>query len=350
MTDFAISLRQMGAGPAGKSGDDGWTPILATVADGERCVQQVTGWTGGQGVAPISGWFIGTSGYVETIEEAADIRGSKGDPGSAVAVGSLTNDLLAPLPARTMLGNASGVDMQPAYLSPSEVRALVLENGTISNPILAKMQAGQIKGLPIGVQDGPPQDLSRDQVLDVLGFSLQDLIPAGSVLDWPFLTAPDGYLLLSGQLLSRTIYHRLWSTVETRSRIVSETEWTAGAWGTFSSGDGTTTFRLPDPRGVFIRALDGGRGTDAGRLLGSSQQDAVQRIQGGLYFGGGYGFDAITNSWGAFVPGNKINYRANTLVSDHGGSDYTAFDSAEVTRSAAETRPVNIAWNKIIRI
>ena len=44
------------------------------------------------------------------------------------------------------------------------------------------------------------------------------------------------------------------------------------AWGSFSSGDLTTTFRLPDLRGEFLRFWDDGRGVDAGRTMGSWQK------------------------------------------------------------------------------
>ena len=44
---------------------------------------------------------------------------------------------------------------------------------------------------------------------------------------------------------------------------------------TFGSGR-TTTFALPDLRGLFIRGWDNGRGIDVGRTFGSYQEDALQ--------------------------------------------------------------------------
>ena len=189
MSQPAISLRQMGAGPAGKSGYDGWTPIFAMIADGDRRVQQIIDWTGGQGSKPIIGWFVGPLGPVETIAEATDIRGPKGDPGPAVTPGSVTNDLLAPMPAKTILGNATAAEANAGYLTPSEVRALVLDAGSItttmladgavtsdkittgavSNDKLASMVAGRLKGLPSGALDGPPQDLTGADAWGIVG-------------------------------------------------------------------------------------------------------------------------------------------------------------------------------------
>ncbi|QHE89331.1 shufflon system plasmid conjugative transfer pilus tip adhesin PilV [Hydrogenophaga sp. BPS33] len=93
-----------------------------------------------------------------------------------------------------------------------------------------------------------------------------------------------------------------------------------------------------DLRGEFIRGWDAGRGVDSARGLGSSQLDALQQITGTFHnfeepFGSG---------WGAFAgqsPGSRW----------YGGSYYPSapvymtFDSARVTRSAAETRGRNVA-------
>ncbi|MCK8407572.1 hypothetical protein LXA45_17920, partial [Erwinia amylovora] len=38
--------------------------------------------------------------------------------------------------------------------------------------------------------------------------------------------------------------------------------------------------KVPDLRGEFVRGADLGRGVDAGRVLGSSQLDQIQRITG----------------------------------------------------------------------
>ncbi|MET3662510.1 hypothetical protein [Aquamicrobium ahrensii] len=61
------------------AGSKGWTPVIAVVADGARYVQQVIDWTGGNGGKPAAGQYVGSSGFVETIEDAANIRGASGD-------------------------------------------------------------------------------------------------------------------------------------------------------------------------------------------------------------------------------------------------------------------------------
>jgi phage-related tail fiber protein len=63
------------------------------------------------------------------------------------------------------------------------------------------------------------------------------LIPAGAVRAFAMSTAPDGWLKCNGAAISRTTYSKLFGVIGT-------------TWG---SGDGSTTFNLPDLRGEFIR-------------------------------------------------------------------------------------------------
>lgn len=64
----------------GTAGDDGWTPAFAIVTDGERRVLRITGWTGGDGDAPATG-FLGASGLVADAASAVDLRGPQGQQG-----------------------------------------------------------------------------------------------------------------------------------------------------------------------------------------------------------------------------------------------------------------------------
>jgi microcystin-dependent protein len=88
------------------------------------------------------------------------------------------------------------------------------------------------------------------------------LIPVGTVfmLFHNPTTVPDGYLKLEGQAVSRTTYQALWSIYGT----------------THGAGDGSTTFNLPDMRGIFPRGFDNGRGKDSGRQFGNYQDDGLK--------------------------------------------------------------------------
>jgi microcystin-dependent protein len=61
--------------------------------------------------------------------------------------------------------------------------------------------------------------------------------PVGSIVMWPTENVPDGYLVCDGSTVSRLLYADLFS-------VIGEM---------YGSGDGSTTFNLPDMRGMFIR-------------------------------------------------------------------------------------------------
>ena len=79
--------------------------------------------------------------------------------------------------------------------------------------------------------------------------------PAGTVQYFANTTPPNGYLECNGAAVNRTTYAELFAAIGT----------------TYGAGNGTTTFNLPDLRGEFIRSFDNGKGTDAGRVMGTWQ-------------------------------------------------------------------------------
>lgn len=79
---------------------------------------------------------------------------------------------------------------------------------------------------------------------------LETGVQVGVVFDYAGATVPGGYLLCYGQNVSRTTYASLFSAIGT----------------TYGSGDGVTTFGLPDLRGRLIYGKDDMGGSAASRL------------------------------------------------------------------------------------
>lgn len=78
--------------------------------------------------------------------------------------------------------------------------------------------------------------------------------PIGSVIDFAGQTAPGGWLLCSGQAVSRTTYAALFTAIGT----------------TYGAGDNSTTFNIPDCRGRVTAGKDNMGGTNALRLTGTT--------------------------------------------------------------------------------
>lgn len=98
-----------------------------------------------------------------------------------------------------------------------------------------------------------------------------DGTPLGSIAleaGVPFM--PGGYASPNGGTLSRTEWPWLWDHAQASGMLVPEAS-RKGNEGSWTTGDGTTTLRLPDARGEFFRLLDENRGVDAGRRAGSWQ-------------------------------------------------------------------------------
>jgi phage-related tail fiber protein len=95
-------------------------------------------------------------------------------------------------------------------------------------------------------------------------------IPPGMISAWAANSAPFGWLECGGQAVSRTTFSRLFANIGT----------------TFGSGNGTTTFNVPDLRGEFIRGWANARSVDTGRVFGSTQADSAGAAGSGSSGGG----------------------------------------------------------------
>lgn len=132
----------------------------------------------------------------------------------------------------------------------------------------------------------------------------------GEIKWWPTNTAPSGYLECNGAAVSRTTYAALFGVIGT----------TAG------SGDGTTTFNLPQLRGEFIRGWDNGRGVDSGRALLSSQSGAIEAHT--------HSYSTPTTSGSGYPGGSGGGFGGGYTTGSTGGT---------------ETRPRNVALMPIIK-
>jgi len=76
------------------------------------------------------------------------------------------------------------------------------------------------------------------------------LVPAGGVIPFAGASAPTGFLLCDGSAISRSTYSTLFSAIST----------------TYGTGDGSSTFNVPDLRGRVVAGQDDMGGSSANRL------------------------------------------------------------------------------------
>lgn len=168
-----------------------------------------------------------------------------------------------------------------------------------------------------------------DQRASQTAGAASQLLPSGTVLPFAGSTAPSGWILCDGSAINRTTYSALFSAIST----------------TYGSGDGSTTFNVPDCRGIFI-AGSGSQTISSityTRTHGAKQGDSIQGHKHGLVgrysSGSGPTSIAVTNLSSPATIDAASNM--DNMISD--GSNGSP-------RSGTETRPANIAMNYIIKV
>jgi microcystin-dependent protein len=155
----------------------------------------------------------------------------------------------------------------------------------------------------------------------------------GMIAFFPATAAPTGWLKANGALVSRATFFNLWAVAQASGNLVTDAAWLAanGPTGAFSQGDGSTTFRIPDLRGEFLRGLDDGRGMDTSRNVGSVQKGSLV-----------VGEDTSVNTVNNALLGNAAALSAFGLEAP----DLTQYAGATVntaTSGAAQSLPINHA-------
>jgi len=328
--------------------------------------------------------------YVDTADSNnLKIRNAAND--GFVTVGSVNSPNLGLLPVAggtmtgQLLGDDSSVASSPAYAFDNDTDTGMFRSGantigfsTSGTERVSISDAGLdvVNGLPIRLQDSSgapfvslksPSALSGNVALTLpssitnggflqtdgsgnLSFQIVAGVPSGSVFCMAVATVPTGYLECNGAAVSRSTYAALFAIIGT-------------AYGT---GNGSSTFNLPDLRGEFIRGFDNGRGVDNGRSIASSQSSQFGQHNHNVSASSSssvtdpghthtmnFNQGNIISSGGAFGlkdsgTANRIN-NANTGISVSTTTSISQSNRGG-TSNSSETRPRSIAMMYIIKV
>ncbi|AOJ24334.1 phage tail protein [Burkholderia seminalis] len=130
---------------------------------------------------------------------------------------------------------------------------------------------GTIFDMPVQVPTPPAGDRSTRAASTAFVVDAIASASIGQIIFEARTAARAGCLVLNGTELKRADYPALWAYAQGSGALVEEKDWANGNFGSFSNGDGATTFRIPEFRGEGIRCADLGRGADAGRRVGTWQ-------------------------------------------------------------------------------
>ena len=336
------------------------------------------------------------------------IRGSSGgdqaNPSSGSAatffeVGNLDEANLGLLPKAggtmrgQILGDDGSVVSSPAYAFDNDSDTGMFRSGantigfsTSGTERVSISDAGLdvVNGLPIRLQDSSgapfvslksPSALSGNVALTLpssitnggflqtdgsgnLSFQIVAGVPSGSVFCMAVATVPSGYLECNGNAVSRTTYAALFAIIGT----------------TYGTGNGSSTFNLPDLRGEFVRGFDNGRGVDSGRSINNPQGASNASHNHSISASGTTSTKSLTGSvnvisesfagfggsaTGVFTKKGGFNAGGTPGGPDSnncGGFDMDASHNHTVTVSGttgsdgSEARPRNVAMMYIIKV
>lgn len=213
----------------------------------------------------------------------------------------------------TSLSGADGISFSPITGNDAEDVQNAIENNTTART----GRSTDVQSI-LGAADVA-------EVVDLLG--LTGAAPTGTPMLWLTDTAPVGWLLATGQAVSRTTYADLFS-------VIGET---------FGNGDGSTTFNLPDPSGLFPRFTDNGAGVDPDAASRTDRGDGAT----GDVVGTKQDEEIKSHNHSALTGGFRSNNASETYQG--GGAFNSGLDATTASTGGSETRPVNMYFNMIIK-
>lgn len=156
--------------------------------------------------------------------------------------------------------------------------------------------------MSVNVYDSESKELTR-----IAGNTLYADAPVGAIISYGGSTAPSGWLLCQGQAVSRTTYADLFKAIGTA----------------FGSGDGSTTFNVPDLReattkGVGLSGKSSSHYDSDGVALGEFVEDRLQEHEHKIYFRTNLGTEYLAG--GGSQGGNFSEYNGNKVINARVGN------------------------------
>lgn len=174
-------------------------------------------------------------------------------------------------------------------------------------------------------------DISDSQITTakLATVTAQALLPAGAVMPFAMNSAPSGWLAADGAAVSRSTYATLFAAIGTAH----------------GSGNGSTTFNLPDLRGYFVRGVGTNADGIASGAFGAKQEGAFSsHTHTGTTASAGahtHTYTFKTTTGGTLAGGDPNSVGNGTFNTGSAGAHTHTFTTAAT--GGTETRPANIA-------
>lgn len=186
-------------------------------------------------------YFVDGLGNNVRITQAGGVAGS---PGSI-------SGLTAPASATYVAGSQTFVWQSNTSIAANmDAGSLLMRNLTPNSTFALTLAPPAAMGanftITLPTPPGTTALLSMDSSGTIATQPLNTLVPPGIISPYAGTSAPSGYLFCDGSAQSRTTYSALFGVIGTAYGI----------------GNGSTTFNIPDLRGMFLRGVSGASGND----------------------------------------------------------------------------------------
>lgn len=221
------------------------------------------------------------------------------------SITEITNSKLRNSAALSVIGNSTNASADPADIAAGTDGFVLRRSGTT-------LGFGQIVAAGIADANVTTAKIANGSVTAVKLGSDIFLVPPGAVMAFAMNSVPAGWLAANGTAVSRTTYATLFAAIGTL----------------YGTGNGSTTFTLPDLRGYFVRGAGTNTDGSASGSFGAKQADE---------------FEAHSHTVKEGEDGGSEDDTPKRLTS---GDDFTenvhAYQTSSIT-GGTETRPKNIA-------
>ena len=294
---------------------------------------------------------------VRTSSQAlTEVKDAQARADDAYELADLTNTEIRPIPrGGTGANNASDARNNLDVHSKAEVLALVQTGG--AGEVLS-IESGGTGGTTVEEARANLDVYSKSEVASRVG------LPIGNIrwFNGSRSQIEDGEIALDGTtVLKRADYPELWAYIQAYQHVITDAEWVATPLkrSAFSSGDGSTTFRLADMNGKYTNSLRSPvlRG-DGYYPSGIALGDAIREIEGHTNYMSYVDspesqFEGKPSLSGAFyagaVKGYTVQGAAWTNPNSGNSQKPLAFKASLVVPTANENRPNSIFGVYVIK-
>lgn len=167
------------------------------------------------------------------------------------------------------------------------------------------------------------------------------VVPIGTILDYTGTEAPIGFIPANGATLNRSEFPDLYNWAVANELLIDQASIPSTAHGYFGTGDGSTTFTIPDLRGIFRRGADlsSGRG---GTSVGAYQSDGLPTHNHILYTKVN-----VQGSWFGYEGGRYTGYCQPQVGGTY--TNTTTNAGGDIYGKADHVRPRNVSILPIIK-